>query len=129
MFIGGYILLRHSKNLLNTQPVRVIIEKKQHAIPCPVQALQKFMSLRGTLPGPLFSSPAAERVSRQTFSRHMDLVLCRAGFKAGQFKGHSFRIGRASDCSAQGVPDAQVRLLGRWHSDAFKTYIRPVTLN
>ena len=101
------ITLRHSKNLKNAQPVLVRIER-QEGIACPVQALWDFLCLRGNTAGPLFSSPTGEAVCRSHFSQHMDMVLNRAGFQSGLFKGHSFRIGRASDCSAQGVSEGHL---------------------
>ena len=40
------------------------------------------------------------------------------------YKGHSFRIGAASHAAERGMSDAQIRILGRWKSNAFLKYIR-----
>ena len=37
---------------------------------------------------------------------------------------HSFRIGAATELHRNGAPDSFIKILGRWHSDIFLTYIR-----
>ena len=46
------------------------------------------------------------------------------GAKITTYKGHSFRIGGACHAAEKGYSYAQIRALGRWKSDAFKTYLR-----
>ena len=46
------------------------------------------------------------------------------GLDTNRFKGHSFRIGAASEAARLGYSDAQIRLMGRWWSDAVRRYIR-----
>ena len=41
-----------------------------------------------------------------------------------RYKGHSFRIGAASYAADRGFSDAQIRMLGRWKSNAFLRYLR-----
>ena len=40
------------------------------------------------------------------------------------FKGHSFRIGAASAAALHGQLDGQIRVAGKWASDAHRKYIR-----
>jgi len=40
-------------------------------------------------------------------------------------RGHSFRIGVATEAYRLGLSEEGVRALGSWSSDAFKTYVRP----
>lgn len=40
-----------------------------------------------------------------------------------QYARHSFRIGAATTAAAQGVSDAIIQLLSRWHSDSYLRYI------
>ena len=38
--------------------------------------------------------------------------------------GHSFRIGASTELHRNGAPDSFIKMVGRWHSDVFLTYIR-----
>ena len=49
-------------------------------------------------------------------------ILGRHGW--GTTFGHSFRIGGASFLLSQGISPEIVRILGRWRSLAYETYIR-----
>lgn len=44
------------------------------------------------------------------------------------FKSHSFRIGAATYLYMQGAPEQEIKAKGRWHSNAFQSYIRPNTV-
>lgn len=68
-------------------------------------------------------------MSRKSFSNLLALVLHHAGLPLGKYRSHSFRIGVASLAADQGLSDAQIyiffsdaqiRLMGRWKSNAFK---------
>ena len=54
------------------------------------------------------------------------LFMC--GLDPSRYKGHSFRIGAASYAADRGFSDAQIRMLGRWKSNAFLCYIRAPSL-
>ena len=90
---------------------------------CPVHALSEYMSYRGKNPGPLFLW-RGKPLSRKDFVSSLKLLLSIAGIPNERFNSHSFRIVAATSCAAKGASDAQIRQLGRWHSDAFKRYIR-----
>ena len=102
---------------------------------CPVYALSEYMSYRGKNPGPLFfifvcvcvgggGGGGEKPLSRKDFVSSLKLLLSIAGIPNERFSSHSFRIGAATSCAAKGASDAQIRQFGRWHSDAFKRYIR-----
>lgn len=40
------------------------------------------------------------------------------------FKSHSFRIGAATYLYMQGAPEQEIKAKGRWHSNAFESYIQ-----
>ena len=54
----------------------------------------------------------------------LSLAIKFCGLNPARYKGHSFRIGAASHAADRGLSDAQIRVLGRWKSNAFHRYIR-----
>ena len=42
----------------------------------------------------------------------------------GNFNTHSFRIGAATSAIDAGISDAQVKMLGRWRSNAYQLYTK-----
>ena len=90
---------------------------------CPVHALSEYMPYRGKNPGPLFLR-RGKPLSRKDFVSGLKLLLSVAGIPDERFNSHSFRIGASTSCAAKGASDAQIRQLCRWHSGAFKRYIR-----
>lgn len=91
---------------------------------CPLRALSKYIHIRGSLPGPLFRL-SGNPVSRREFVRVLQTTLQSMGIPSDKFNSHSFRIGAATTYAQKGASDAQIRILGRWKSDAFKLYIHP----
>ena len=51
-------------------------------------------------------------------------MLGSAGIPADGYSGHSFRIGTATTAAQAGIEDSTIQMLGRWSSDAFRTYVR-----
>lgn len=92
---------------------------------CPVVALRSFLAVRGKEPGPLFAHPNGCPITYHN-ANVLLLTLFRAcGMDSARYKGHSFRIGAATEAARLGYTDTQIRQMGRWKSDAFKKYIRP----
>jgi len=91
---------------------------------CPVQALWKYCKLRGNAKGPLFCFLNGNPISRYFFSQKLKLSLQFVGCNTDMYKGHSFRIGAATHAASKGYSDQDIQIMGRWHSDAFKKYIR-----
>lgn len=118
------IQLRHSKNKpVNQTPIITLQSSSDLAI-CPVLSMRRFLAFRGLAHGPIFVNPAGFPITKKWFNSQFNLCLQFVGLDVSRFKGHSFRIGAASEAAAAGFSDAQIRHLGRWKSDAFKVYIR-----
>lgn len=115
------IHLKNSKNLQPGQVQRITLACKPDL--CPAQSLYQFLGFRGEAPGPLFSYPGGKPILRSKFDSILKGCVAKAGLN-GKFLGHSFRIGAATESAAKGMSDAQIRDLGRWRSDAFRSYIR-----
>ena len=120
-----------------TEGLRLVVEtSKTSSVPqvvfvkrittqwCPVQATAQFLEKRGTKPGQLFACPDGVPLSHSRLVNMLNKVLTVCGLDTAKYKGHSFRIGAASEAAKDGHSDAQIRLMGRWKSDAFRKYIR-----
>ena len=109
------------KHSYNQPPFSLVIRRLSSF--CPVQYLLDYLTLRGPDSGPLFifnSNP----VTRQYFCDRLTMAIKHSGLDPTRYKGHSFRIGAASDAAERGLSDSQIRTLGRWKSNAFLRYIR-----
>ena len=73
---------------------------------------------------PLFITETGKAASRFWFHHHFRHILSRSGISPELYSGHSFRIGAASSASKQKIPDHIIKILGRWSSPAYLTYIR-----
>ena len=90
---------------------------------CPVLCLLEYLEQCNYAGDPLFRLHTGEPVPRSAFSRFLSSAIKECGLDPAFYKGHSFRIGAASHAAALGYTDAQIRLLGRWKSNAFHKYI------
>ena len=63
-------------------------------------------------------------LTRQSFSSTVKGILARLQLAEGNYKTHSFRIGAAKTAMETQIPETYIKMLGRWHSDAYQTYIR-----
>ncbi|KAL0150992.1 hypothetical protein M9458_053719 [Cirrhinus mrigala] len=94
----------------------------------PFQTLLAFLQLRKSqskLPSdPLFTDDFNRPATRFWFQKHLKSVLLLSGTPADNFSSHSFRIGAATTAAQKGLSQQQIQALGRWSSEAFKSYIR-----
>lgn len=102
----------------------VIMAEENDKHVCPVRSLSKFLQVRGSKPGPLFQLPSGKLYTRRQFDRNLSRCLDACGCSTAIYKGHSFRIGAATDAMERGYSESQIRNLGRWASDSYKKYIR-----
>lgn len=106
------------------KPFTLRIPAKPKNSLCPVLALINYLAIRPSQPGPLFMFQDLSPIPRSFFSSHLSKSLVWSGLDPKSYKPHSFRIGAATEAAQQGVPEHKIRLMGRWHSDAYKRYIR-----
>ena len=85
--------------------------------------------MRGAASGPLFCKSDLRPVNISSFNTELKRCLVFCGLDTSRYKGHSFRIGAAPHASEQGLSDSQIRKLGRWQSDKFKTYLHSGALS
>ena len=118
------ISITHFKHNQKLKPVDIPLIPYPLQDICPIHNLSQYLSLRGFDLGPLFRFHNSSPVSRQFFAKTLARLITFAGFQSERYKAHSLRIGGASYYASIGYTDTQIRLLGRWDSNAFVKYIR-----
>jgi hypothetical protein len=113
--------LKASKTDQFRQGVDVTIAANKSKL-CPVRAIRKYVSMRGSYNGPLFIYDHGACLTPQKFNEFIKDIL--PPTPCGSFSSHSLRIGAASVAAAHGYPKHLIQQLGRWKSDAYLTYIR-----
>jgi len=78
----------------------------------PVRALNQYLHVRGSTPGPLFLLSESTPLHRQWLTSSIQSILSAAGVP-GCNTGHSFRISA----------DHVIKTLGTWSIDAYQIYI------
>ncbi len=115
--------LKHSKCDQTGKGATVDIQKTNSKI-CPVNLLQSFLTVRSSSNGPLFCHFNGSYVTRYQFSSILNKSLRVLGIDSSGYKNHSFRIGGASEWSVNGRSVQDIMKMGRWKSEAYKSYIR-----
>jgi hypothetical protein len=90
---------------------------------CPVTALRLLFHRYPASPySPLFTRPFDQPFSKTFFVLTMHQLLLNAGLPTLGFSGHSLRIGAAVTAFRNGISRQELKLLGRWKSDAVDIY-------
>lgn len=118
------IQLNHYKTKKSNQPLLIKLHRTNSSSN-PIRLLRKYLKLRGQKPGPIFMSHKNKNITHSMFNSYLKKVLNFLNMPTKLYKGHSFRIGACTQASISKVPDATIKALGRWKSDAYKRYIRP----
>ena len=86
----------------------------------------RYLKLRPpALNSPLFILPNGLPMTAQWFKEYLAFVISKCGLSPTHYTGHSFRIGAATTTAKLGLPINSIKLLGRWSSSAYESYIRP----
>ena len=62
----------------------------------------------------------------QIFSTELDCILSKLKLDKGiaTYNTHSFRSGAATSAIEAGIPETQIKMLGRWLSNAYQGYVK-----
>ena len=115
--------IKQSKTDPFCQGVEVFLGKSESAV-CPVLATVWYIGVRKLEPGPLFILESSAPLTRSFLVAELQAALKAPGMDESLNNAHSFRIGAATTAAQQGVEDSLIQTLGRWQSDAYKTYIK-----
>ena len=113
------VIVFHSYKHYQDHPVSLVISPSAGADFCPVKYMQRYLSLRGSAPGPLFVFPGGSSVTRSFFTENLNRSLIWSGFSSKTYKGHSFRIGAATMASMIGVSEEEIQRMGTDISGGF----------
>ena len=112
---------KHSK-----APVIIVLQPQPSPLYCPVNALQCYLLVRPKcMSSFLFLDQSGRPVSRLNVSLILKTCLSLTGRNPTVFNTHSFRIGRATQLACDNATDNTIKSVGRWNSNAFKSYVRP----
>lgn len=96
---------------------------------CPLFLIKSFLQDRPAYDGPLFCHFDGKPLTRYQFSSILRKSLPLIGIANASYTSHSFRIGMATTCALDNMPDVQIQKLGRWKSNAYLSYIRIPKIN
>ena len=115
------------KHCPQTFPDMIMIPSKDPSI-CPVRPMNIYLFMRGDQEGPLFIDHRGP-ITRKKVADNLRTCAGILGWNQDRIQTHSFRIGRASAWAEEGYSALQIRVKGRWFSNAFEKYLRtPVVL-
>ena len=122
---SAIIEFRTFKHSTPQKKVLLRLESKSDQSICPIYYLHQFVKVRGPRPGAMFCDLLGAPLSRDTFSKHLNLCLKVLRLDTRHYKSHSFRIGAACHALLQGRTEAEIQILGRWSSPtAVQKYLR-----
>ena len=115
------VLMRSFKN---SRGPETLVFQSSPVLPCVVQAVNDYLAIRGEGADTLFIEHSGTPVTRHKVVRVLKRAMSNLGLNPVRFNGHSFRIGRASDLAGLGYAESQIKMVGRWRSNAYQKYIR-----
>lgn len=118
------VKLRFSKTDQLGKGVIIMLAKQSDPILCPVRAIQSYLSMRPPSLGPLLIHQNGRVLTRYQFSAVLRKALAVAYPSLSSFSTHSFRLGAATTAARMGLSVEKIKALGRWSSNAYKTYIQ-----
>ena len=97
---------------------------KTNSIVCPINSMLFYLTVRKGSPGSLFIMKNGQFLTQQLFGTQLDSTLQEAGQNTKHNNTHSFRKGAATSAHDAGISEANIQMLGRCKSNAYKSYIR-----
>jgi hypothetical protein len=119
------LLLKVSKTDAFNAGVKVYVGCSGAAI-CAYCSMKRYLASRGHLEisQPLFVDPNGNVLRRRYFVSTVKLLLSFLSLDPSRFSGHSFRAGAATSGAQIGMDNWEIKMLGRWSSEAYNVYIR-----
>ena len=118
------LILRHFKNMKDNQPLTINLSANKTCKYCPVHALQAYLLKSKHEKGPLFTFESGIPVSHNYVSSQLRNAISFTGLDPKLYKGHSIRIGAATEAAKRGMSENEIQEIGRWKSNAHRRYVR-----
>ncbi|KAG8456577.1 hypothetical protein GDO86_002382 [Hymenochirus boettgeri] len=118
-------LLKKSKTDMSGKGKWVII-KRNGLEQCPWAIISEYAKLRGDRIGPWLKHQDDTPLTRFQFNALLKKACNKAGLNPKCIGTHSFRIGAATSAAVKGASVEQIKTVGRWTSQCYKRYIRPI---
>lgn len=125
-----YVILKlnMSKTDLFNNGVSIYIGCSKSCV-CAVCNMCKYLIKREKIFGknnksPLFIFADGTPLTRFSLNRYLKQSVAGLGYNSDDYSGHSLRAGGATDAASNGLAEWEIKLLGRWSSDAYQRYIR-----
>jgi integrase len=128
---GLVLTLRRAKTDQEGAGTEVALPHGQHALTCPVRAVQTWLEAAGISEGAVFVSVTKDgratttRLSDRDVARVVKAAVAAAGYDPAGFAGHSLRAGFATSAARAGVPEHAIMQQTRHRSAAvLRGYVR-----
>ena len=117
------IILRSSKT--GQKPYLVELMQRSDNL-CPVQAMVNYLALRPRSTGPLFVHIDGKPLMDDRFRTVIQKIFQHYRLPLDLYTGHGFHIGGPMFLFDQGLTNEEIKKHGRWSSNTFIQYLRPV---
>ena len=121
----GYSIYFPSYKHSTQRPTPMILLPCSSQAVCPVELLDRYVSVRPATATLAFTNVLGLPVARSKFKKILDACCVRAGLVPKNYNLHSFRIGRATQMFKDNKQVSEIMRVGRWNSMAFMKYLRP----
>jgi hypothetical protein len=124
------IFLKQSKTDIHNEGVFIHVGCSGDKSCCAYCYMVTYMHFRVslTLPNdddaPLFMSPGGRPLAKSYMVSVTRLLLGLAGHNPALYSGHSFRAGAATTAGDKHFKEWELKMLGRWSSNAYSLYLR-----
>lgn len=125
---GLQLVLRYFKHKKDQNPIVIFVKANASSPFCPVSHMSRYLNIFRHMSGPLFQFADGKPVTYAFVSENLRSAIRFIGLNPRRYKGHSFRIGAATHASNLGFSENAIQIMGRWHSNAVRRYIRLETL-
>ena len=125
IFSPNYLEITIKKSNPFRETAKLTIARSDSKV-CTVTALQDYLlQTHGqSTSQPLFKFTDGRNLTRASLTNNLRALLHVCGLDSAHFASLCFRIGAATTAGAVGLPGWLIKVLGRWKSNAYQTYIK-----